>query len=94
MLKNAKAKGSRNELRTMKLLEESGYVCTKAGGSLGAWDLCGIGPVDVVLVQVKSNRWPPKQEMETMRKFVIPPNVRKLVVRWRDYQKLPDVREL
>jgi len=94
LLKNAKAKGSRNELRTAKLLEESGYVCTKAGGSLGCWDLIAVGPVDVVLAQVKSNRWPPKQEMETMRNFVIPPGVRKLVVRWRDYQKLPDVREL
>ena len=91
---NAKAKGSRNERRSMRLLEASGYVCTKAGGSLGVWDIIAIGPTDLVLVQVKSNAWPGSVEMEAITLFKAPPNARKLVHRWRDRQSLPDVREV
>ena len=94
MLKNAKAKGSRNELRAMRLFEESGYQCTKAGGSFGVFDFIALGPVDGVAVQVKSNKWPSRDEMKRIVDFVVPPGFRKLVIRWRDYQKLPDVREL
>lgn len=91
---NAKRKGSRNERRTIALLEAAGYVCTKAGGSLGTWDVIGIGSSDFVLVQCKSNRWPSSVEMEQLTLFKAPPNARKLVHRWRDRQRLPDVREV
>jgi hypothetical protein len=93
-VKNRKAKGSRNERRTRDLLETAGYQCTKAGGSLGAWDVIGIGSNDFVLVQVKSNDWPGSTEMETLRNFTVPPNTKRLVHRWRDRQRMPDVREL
>jgi Holliday junction resolvase len=93
-LKNAKAKGSRNERRSMALLEAAGYVCTKAGGSLGAWDVIGIGTNDFVLVQVKSNAWPGSVEMETLQLFRVPKNCKKLVHRWRDMKRAPDVREV
>ena len=53
-----KAKGSRNERRTMALLEAAGYSCTRSGGSFGAFDVIGIGSADVVLVQVKTRDWP------------------------------------
>ena len=36
---NSKAKGSRNEHRSMALLEAAGYRCTRAAASLGAWDV-------------------------------------------------------
>ncbi len=55
---NAKRRGTRNEHRSRRLLEAAGYAVTRAAGSLGAWDLVGIGPIDVVLLQVKSNRAP------------------------------------
>ena len=55
-LKNAKAKGSRQERRSMALLEAAGYSCVKSGGSLGEWDVVALGPQGVVLVQVKSNQ--------------------------------------
>jgi len=58
------------------------------------WDIIGIGSTDVVLVQVKSNDWPRSGEMETLKTFVAPQNARKLVHRWRDRQRLPDVREV
>jgi Holliday junction resolvase len=91
---NRKQKGNRQEHRTMKLLETAGYQCTRAAGSLGAWDVIGIGPTDVVLVQVKSNEWPRSAEMETLRSFSVPPNTKRLIHRWRDRMRTPDVREL
>ena len=93
-IKNAKAKGSRNERRSKAVLEAAGYQCTKAGGSLGAWDVIGISSVDVVLCQVKTRDWPGKLETEELKEFPAPPYARKLVHRWRNRQKLPDVREI
>jgi len=90
----SKRKGSRNEYKTMRLLEASGYECTKSGGSLGAWDIIGIGSNDFVLVQVKSNAWPGTVEMETLKNFRCPANCKRLVHRWKDYARQPDVREL
>jgi len=91
---NAKAKGNRNERRTIELLEAAGYQCCRSAASLGAWDVVGIGSTDVVLCQVKSNDWPGSLEWATLREFRVPPGVRRLVHRWRDRQRLPDVREL
>jgi Holliday junction resolvase len=36
---NANAKGTRNEHRSMRLLEAAGYAVTRAAASLDAWDL-------------------------------------------------------
>lgn len=93
-LKNSKAKGNRQEYRTMRLLEAAGYSCCRAAASLGAWDVIGIGPTDIVLVQVKSNKWPGSVEMEQLTLFKAPSNARKLVHRWRDRARMPDVREV
>jgi len=91
---NAKRKGTCNEHRSMALLEAAGYSCTRAAASLGAWDIIGIGSADVVLVQVKTRDWPGADEMETLTGFRCPANCRRLVHRWRDRQRLPDVREV
>jgi Holliday junction resolvase len=91
---NSKAKGNRNEHRSMRLLEAAGYKCCRSAASLGAWDIVGVSPTDIVLVQVKSNDWPRSLEMETMQLFQAPPNCRKLIHRWRDRQRLPDVKEI
>lgn len=91
---NCKAKGSRNERRSIQLLEAAGYRCTKSGASLGAWDIIGIGSTDIVLCQVKTRDWPGAAEMETLRAFAAPGNCKRLVHRWRDRQRLPDVKEL
>lgn len=91
---NAKRKGTRNEHRSIRLLEAAGYACTRAAASLGAFDIIGIGSKDVVLVQVKTRDWPGAVEMETLREFPVPPNARKLVHRWRDRERLPDVKEV
>jgi Holliday junction resolvase len=91
---NAKAKGSRNERKTMRLLEAAGYVCMKAGASLGIFDVIGIGSQDFVLVQCKTNRWGSSAELESIKMFRAPANARKLLHRWDDYARLPKVREL
>ena len=54
MAVNPKAKGSRAERRAIRLLEAAGYVCTKAGGSLGLFDVIAIGAADVRCIQVKA----------------------------------------
>ena len=89
---NTKAKGTRNEPRSMTLLEATGYRCTRAAASLGTWDIIGIGSTDGVLVQVKTRAWPGSAEMETLQDFPCPPHCRKLVHRWRDRQRMPDVK--
>ena len=91
---NRKAKGTRNEHRSMKLLEAAGYCCTRAAASLGAWDVIAIGSADVVLLQVKTRDWPGSVETETLRLFPAPPSVRKLVHRYVDGKRLPDAKEL
>jgi Holliday junction resolvase len=91
---NSKRKGTRNEHRSIAILEAVGYKCCRSAASLGEWDIIGIGSTDVVLCQVKTRDWPGLAEMETLRLFVAPPNARKLVHRWRDRQMQPDVKEL
>jgi uncharacterized protein with GYD domain len=91
---NTKRKGTRNEHRSIALLEAAGYRCTRAAASLGAWDIVAIGPTDVVLCQVKTNAWPSLAEMEVLKAFPCPPSCKKLVHRWRDRQRLPDVRHV
>lgn len=93
-LKNAKAKGTRQEHRSMALLESAGYRCTRSGASLGAWDIIAISATDVVLCQVKSRDYPGSVEMEMLTAFPAPANCKKLIHRWRDGQRFPDVREL
>jgi len=93
VIKNAKAKGRRNEYRSIRLLESAGYCCTRAAASLGVFDIVGIGSTDFILCQVKTRVWPSRKEMEDIYSFRCPPNCRKIVHRWHDWQKLPDVKE-
>ena len=93
-VKNAKAKGARNERRSIRLLEAAGYACTRAAASLGVWDIIGIGSTDFALVQVKTRDWPGSVETETLQAFAAPPNTRKLIHRWIDGKRQPDVKEL
>lgn len=91
---NAKRKGSRNERRTMAYLKADGYSCTRAAASLGVFDVIGVGETDVVLVQVKSNRWPGATETERIRLFRAPATARKFIYRWVDRRPAPDIREV
>lgn len=91
---NPKRKGTRNEHRTMRLLEAAGYSCLRSAASLSEFDVVAIEATDVLLVQVKTNRWPDTAEMEGLKLFRCPANARKIVHRWKDRSRLPDVKEL
>lgn len=91
---NAKRKGSRNEHRSMEILEKLGYRCSRSAASLGEWDIIGVSAADVVLVQVKTRDWPGREEMERLWAFPAPANCRKIVHRWRERQRTPDIREV
>jgi hypothetical protein len=93
MLSNT-LQGTRAERRSMKVLEADGYVCTRSAGSRGVWDIIGIRRTDVVLVQVKTRRWPKAQELRRMRMFECPKGVRRLIHRWRPGRDDPDVRPI
>ena len=84
---NTKAKGTRNEHKTMRCLEAIGYACTRAAASLGLWDVIAIGAHDVRCIQVKSNRWPGSVEMEALELFECPRCVSREVWRWDDQEK-------
>lgn len=88
---NRKAKGNRNEYKTIRLLESQGYECFRMAGSLGAFDVIGVSASDVLLVQVKSNRKPSKAELETIRNMLTPNNCRKLIHVWLDRQAMPNI---
>lgn len=91
---NAKAKGTRNEHKTIRLLEGLGYTCTRAAASMGTWDIVAVSKRDIRLIQVKSNRGPGTVERETMRLFECPPTCSKEVWVWVDRQRLPRVEVL
>ncbi len=94
MSDKCQAQSTAREHRSIALLESAGYRCTRAAASLGVWDIIGIGSTDVVLVQVKSRDWPEAVEMEMLKGFPCPPHCKKLIHRWRDRQRLPDVQEV
>jgi hypothetical protein len=64
---NTKAKGRRNEYRSMRILESAGYACTREVASLGVFDVIGIESADCICLQVKTRDWP--AEMETLAAF-------------------------
>lgn len=89
MLKNPKAKGSRNERRSRDIYLKQGFYVVKAGGSLGMWDIVALGPDGVDLVQVKSNRNPPRPEMEVLKAFQAFHYCRKVLHVWHDFKREP-----
>lgn len=91
---NQKRKGNRSEYKSIALLESLGYKCTRAAASLGVFDVIAIGEKDILLCQVKTNRWPGAQETDAIRGFRAPAGVKKVIHRWRDRQQQPDIREV
>ncbi len=91
---NKKRKGNKNEHKSISLLENMGYRCTRAAASLGEWDIVAISPKDVLLVQVKSNKWPDSLEMKRLEEFKCPNCVKKLIHRWDDYKRKPKIRRI
>jgi hypothetical protein len=55
---NTSRKGRHREHQSRALLEAQGYVVIRSAASLGRFDLVAVGPADILLIQVKANRWP------------------------------------
>jgi Holliday junction resolvase len=91
---HAKAKGTRREYASKQPLEAAGYTVFRMAGSHGLFNLIGISATDIVLVQVKSRDWPSRAEREAITAFSAPRPCRKLVHRYRDGQRQPDIWEL
>jgi Holliday junction resolvase len=90
-----KRKGTRAELKAIRLLEAAGYVCTKAGGSLGLFDVVAIGTHDVRCIQVKSGGARLSMiEREQIAALAVPANVTREYWRWPDYARAPVIERL
>ena len=92
---NGKAKGARGERRAIKLLEASGYVCTKAGGSLGLFDVVAIGAQDIRCIQVKcGGSYLSAVEREQIQALTVPANVSRECWRFPDRARAPVIERL
>jgi Holliday junction resolvase len=92
---NTKAKGARAERRAMRLLEALGYTCTRAGASLGLFDVIAIGPNDVRLVQVKAGgMYCSSVEREQITLFAVPANCTREIWRFPDRCRDPLIERL
>ncbi len=91
---NIKRKGTRNEHRSIKLLESLGYHCIRSAGSLGPFDVVAYNDIGVIFLQIKSNLWPSALEMERLKEERIPPNCLKLIHRWNDHTTKPVVQQI
>jgi hypothetical protein len=92
---NAKRKGTRNEHKAIRALEDAGYHCTRSAGSLGLFDIIAIGRQGVRLVQVKTNDDARPHEREQIQIFDgIPPGATKEVWIYQEYVRKPVIKVL
>lgn len=89
-----KRRGGHNERRARDYLYQIGATrVVKSGASLGEFDLVAFFPGEVVLVQVKSNTWPGPQERANMRAVLNYTYVKKIMLRWDDRAREPQLRD-
>ena len=79
----------------MRILEAAGYNVTKAGGSLGLFDVIAIGAADVKCVQVKSGaEYLSGVEREAIQLLSVPANVTRECWRFLDRCREPLIERL
>lgn len=95
---NGKRKGARAEHRCMRILEAAGYLCSRAAGSMGMFDVVAVGPQDVRLVQVKCGPsdkcYLPTIEREQITALPVAPGVSKECWRFHDGKREPLIEVL
>jgi len=96
MIKNCKRKGSAAELKAIRILEAAGYRCTKAGGSLGLFDVIALGRTDVRCLQIKCGKhpWLSPAEREQITELEVAACVTKELWKFRDYARVPEIEYL
>ena len=91
----SKRKGTRAEHRAIRILQAAGYVCTRAGGSLGLFDVIAIGPTDIRCVQVKSGgEYLSGIEREQIQQLNVPRNVSRECWRFPDHCREPLIERI
>jgi hypothetical protein len=79
----------------MQILEAAGYVCTRAGASLGLFDVIAVGPTDVRLLQVKAGtKYLSSVEREQILLLKVPVNVSRECWRFPNRCKAPLIEVL
>jgi Holliday junction resolvase len=91
---NAKAKGTRNEHRSMAIFEAAGYQTMRSAASLSVFDFIAWNHEEIVYCQVSTRDWKYGLELDALEQTVVPPNGRKVLHRWRYGCSEPDVRVL
>jgi len=93
---NAKAKGSRLERKTLRLLESAGYQCLRSAASLGLFDIIAASRLGMRFIQVKANTWPRPDEREELKAAAgkLPPNSCVECWRWDDGKQEPMIRHI
>jgi Holliday junction resolvase len=91
---DAKRKGTRAEHRAMRILESAGYICTRAGASLGLFDVIAIGPNDVRLQVKAGTKYLSGTEREQIQALAVPPAVSKECWIFRDRARVPLIERL
>ncbi len=76
--------------RKSRLLLEGNYSVARRTWFC-PWTFIAVRPTEVLLLKVTDEKWPTRTEMALLRKFLCPPNCRKLIHRWRKGRELPDV---
>jgi hypothetical protein len=77
------ANGRDREYQAMRYLEKWGYVCVRAAGSHGLWDVIGRNRDRFVLAQVKYNCKPSAAELREMVDDPVPRGTIKMVLIYR-----------
>ncbi len=89
---NTARKGSHQEHRSIRIYEAQGFTCIRAAGSRGAWDFIAISRYTIVLVQVRSGKWPAPSERKKLGALLTPLNCQRELHRWRRLARKPDVK--
>lgn len=80
------------ERKSIAVLTAAGYVCSHVG--IDSFNIIGIGRSDIVLVQTAANEWPDAKQLRGMKALTVPRNAKKLVHLWKNYARIPEVKEV
>ena len=84
-----KLKGSCQERKVKKILENQEYICLKSAASLGIFDLICWNKEIIRFIQVKSNYCPPKEKRKIKEFDLLPPNSKKEIWVFKNYHREP-----
>jgi len=87
-------KGHRWELKVKKMWEAKGYVVYRSAGSKGAADLIALKDGKIVLIQVKINNKPTREEVAKLQKEAKKCKATALIVLWNSKKREIEVYNL